>query len=231
MQNCIEVLLFQVSHCNRCYMSLSVVVGRLRWAGWHHSHRGLGGVNWSGQGLAWISAAQPVSSESWRNMCLVFTHFYCLSLEIGLYSHDVLTMSSLFVCSAGLILMEWDIWRQGNLHDLAVGENRRSHTEPPHLHLNLKVNWTAKWMGSVPCRAQPQRPRLSGSLATRQRGEESLPSATAPQMNSPLSMSAGKGKRLMRPKRSLRNPGRREKVRALRQSKATPGEDWGTESQ
>lgn len=146
MQNCIETLLFQVSHWNRCYMSLTVVVGRLCSAGWHHSHRGLGGVNWSGQGLAWITAAQPVSSESWRNMCLVFIHFYCLSLEIGPYSRDVLTMSSLFVCSSQMILMEQDIWYRGKSALPGGWDDWRSNAESPHLHSNPKTNWTAKWM-------------------------------------------------------------------------------------
>lgn len=95
-------------------MSLTVVVGWLCWTDWHHSHRGVGCVNWSGQGLAWISAAQPVSSERWRSMFLVFTRFYRLSLKIGLCSHDLLTMPSLFVCSAWMISMEQDIWYQGN---------------------------------------------------------------------------------------------------------------------
>lgn len=147
MQNCIEtLLLFQVSHWNRCYMSLTVVVGWLCWAGWHHSHRGLGGVNWSGQGLAKISAAQTVSSESWRNMCLVFTHFYCLSLEIRLCSRDALTMSSLLLCSSGKNLMERDIWYQGTSARPGGSNSWRSNTESSHLHSKLKVIWTAKWM-------------------------------------------------------------------------------------
>lgn len=147
MQNCIEtLLLFQVSHWNRCYMSLTVVVGWLCWAGWHHSHRGLGGVL-TGQGRAWLKSQLlrqfPVRAGE---TCLVFAHFYCLSLEIRLCSRDALTMSSLLLCSSGMNLMERDIWYQGTSARPGGSNSWRSNTESSHLHSKLKVIWTAKWM-------------------------------------------------------------------------------------